>query len=178
MASRADRGLGTYSKGMQQRIGLAQALLGDPELLILDEPMSGLDPLGRRDVRDIILARAAAGATVFFSSHIIPDVEALCDRVAIVVDGRLRAIGTVDELLARDPVSFELTFTGAALDGLATPLEASHERSDATWVRVATRHRDALLAELGGRGARLLSLNPVRISLEDLLVEHSAEPTT
>jgi len=178
MASRADRGLGTYSKGMQQRIGLAQALLGDPELLILDEPMSGLDPLGRRDVRDIILARAAAGATVFFSSHIIPDVEALCDRVAIVVDGTLRAIGAVNELLARDPVSYELTFTGADVGGLATPLEASHERSDATWVRVATPLRDALLAELGGRGALLLSLNPVRISLEDLLVEHSEEPTS
>jgi ABC-2 type transport system ATP-binding protein len=118
MAPRADRSIGTYSKGMQQRITLAQALLGDPELLILDEPMSGLDPLGRRDVRDIILARAGAGATVFFSSHIIPDVEALCDRVAVVVDGAVRAVGSVDELVSRDAVSFEATFTGISPDTL------------------------------------------------------------
>jgi ABC-2 type transport system ATP-binding protein len=172
MASRADRSMGTYSKGMQQRIGLAQALLGEPELLILDEPMSGLDPVGRRDVRDIILAQARAGTTIFFSSHIIPDVEALCDRVAIVVDGTVRAVGSVSELVPHETKSFELTFTGLDLDRISTPLLAHHVRSDATWVRVATEYRDALLEELGTGGARLESLNPVRINLEDLLMEH------
>jgi ABC-2 type transport system ATP-binding protein len=169
MTEHADRSMGTYSKGMQQRLALAQALLGDPELLILDEPMSGLDPLGRRDVRDIILARAAAGATVFFSSHIIPDVEVLCDRVAVVVNGTLRAVGAVDELVSRDPASFELSFVGA-VEQLATPLQSRHERGDATWVRVDAAHRDELIDELSAAGARLLSLTPVRPGLEDLLV--------
>jgi ABC-2 type transport system ATP-binding protein len=172
MASRADRSMGAYSKGMQQRIGLAQALLGEPELLILDEPMSGLDPVGRRDVRDIILAQARAGTTIFFSSHIIPDVEALCDRVAIVVDGTVRAVGSVSDLVPHETKSFELTFTGMDLDRISTPLLTHHVRSDATWVRVANENRDALLEELGKGGARLESLNPVRINLEDLLMEH------
>lgn len=172
MEDRADRTMGNYSKGMQQRIALAQALLGKPELLILDEPMSGLDPVGRRDVRDIILAQARSGTTVFFSSHIIPDVEALCDRVAIVVDGSVRAIGSVEDLVERRAESFEATFSGATLDELETPLLASHSGSDASWARVATDNRDDLIRELNTKGARLVSLNPVRINLEDLLMKH------
>jgi len=172
MESRADRQMGAYSKGMLQRISLAQALLGEPELLVLDEPMSGLDPVGRRDVRDIILARAGAGTTIFFSSHIIPDVEALCDRVAIVVDGTVRAVGSVNELVPQETRSYEVTFTDLELDRISTPLITHHVRSDATWVRVATENRDALIDELGTAGARLVSLNPVRISLENLLMEH------
>jgi ABC-2 type transport system ATP-binding protein len=174
MTSRADRPMGAYSKGMLQRIGLAQALLGDPKLLVLDEPMSGLDPVGRRDVRDIILARARAGTTIFFSSHIIPDVEALCDRVAIVVDGTIRAVGSVSDLVPHETKSFEVTFTGMDLDRISTPLITHHVRSDATWVRVATEDRDALIDELSRGGARLASLNPIRINLEDLLMEHYA----
>jgi ABC-2 type transport system ATP-binding protein len=172
MAARADRPMGGYSKGMLQRIGLAQALLGEPELLVLDEPMSGLDPVGRRDVRDIILAQARAGTTVFFSSHIIPDVEALCDRVAIVVDGTVRAVGSVSDLVPAEAKSYEVTFSGMDLERLSTPLMTHHVQSDATWVRVATEDRDALIAELGRGGARLASLNPVRASLEDLLMQH------
>ena len=174
MESRADRPMGAYSKGMLQRISLAQALLGEPELLVLDEPMSGLDPVGRRDVRDIILAQAGAGTTIFFSSHIIPDVEALCDRVAIVVDGTVRAVGSVSELVPQETKSFEVTFTNLDLDRISTPLITHHVRSDATWVRVAAENRDALIEELGKGGARLASLNPVRINLEDLLIEHYA----
>jgi ABC-2 type transport system ATP-binding protein len=172
MADRADRPMGAYSKGMLQRIGLAQALLGEPELLILDEPMSGLDPIGRRDVRDIILEQARAGTTIFFSSHIIPDVEALCDRVAIVVDGRVQAVGAVADLVPGETRSYEVTFTGQDLAAISTPLIAHHVRSDATWVRVATDDRDALIDELARGGARLESLIPVRINLEDLLMEH------
>jgi ABC-2 type transport system ATP-binding protein len=175
MSAGADREIGTYSKGMQQRITLAQALLGDPEVLIFDEPMSGLDPLGRRDVRDIIRARAADGATVFFSSHIIPDAEALCDRVAVVVGGRVHAVGSVDALVSHDAASYELTFSGVAADELATPVEAVSERSDLVWARVAAVDRDALIRELNRRGALLVSLNPVRASLEDLLVEQFEE---
>ena len=172
MEGRADRVMGTYSKGMQQRVALAQALLGDPELLVLDEPMSGLDPIGRRDVRDIILARAKSGVTVFFSSHIIPDVEMICDRVAIVVDGAVQSVGAVNDLLSHEAQGYEATFTGVAPDALATPLIAHHVGGGESWVRVATKHREDLVKELSGRGARLVSLNPVRASLEDLLMQH------
>jgi ABC-2 type transport system ATP-binding protein len=151
MGSRADRMMGTYSKGMLQRVALAQALLGEPELLILDEPMSGLDPVGRRDVRDIILAQAAAGVTIFFSSHIIPDVEMICDRVAIVVDGTVRAIGAVSDLVSDEATSYEAAFVGAS------PSDGD---------------RDGLIRELGALGADLVSLNPVRSTLEDLLMRH------
>ena len=172
MESRADRTMGTYSKGMLQRVALAQALLGDPELLILDEPMSGLDPVGRRDVRDIILAQAAAGVTVFFSTHVIPDVEMICDRVAIIVDGTVRAIGAVSELVSDEAASFEATFVDGVPSDLQTPLQAHHVASGASWVRVVAADRDRLIQELAEKGARLVSLNPVRATLEDLLMRH------
>jgi ABC-2 type transport system ATP-binding protein len=175
MGVRANRTMGTYSKGMLQRVALAQALLGDPELLILDEPMSGLDPVGRRDVRDIILAQAAAGVTVFFSSHIIPDVEMICDRVAIIVGGTVRAIGAVSELVSAEAVSYEATFVGAVPSELQTPVEAHHVASGASWVRVAAENRDGLMLELNERGAHVVSLNPVRSTLEDLLMRHYEE---
>jgi len=175
MAASGDRMMGTYSKGMLQRLALAQALLGEPELLILDEPMSGLDPVGRRDVRDIILRQAAAGVTVFFSSHIIPDVETLCDRVAIVVDGTVRAIGGVRDLLAREAERCEATFSGADPEDLRTPLLAQHAGSGEAWVMVSAEHRDVLIGELSKMGARLVSINPVRSTLEDLLMRHYEE---
>jgi len=168
----ADRPMRTFSKGMLQRLALAQALLGEPELLILDEPMSGLDPVGRRDVRDIILEQRERGTTVFFSSHIIPDVETICDRVAIVVDGTVRATGTVRELMAREVEAYEATFVGVDTERLTTPLLASHAGSDAAWVRVASVHRDVLITELAALGARLVSLTPVRSSLEEFLLHH------
>ena len=175
MSGRADRTMGTYSKGMLQRVALAQALLGEPELLILDEPMSGLDPVGRRDVRDIILDQAAAGVTVFCSTHIIPDVEMICDRVAIIVDGRVRAIGAVSELVPDETTSYEATFVGAVPSDLRTPLEAHHVASGASWVRVAAENHDSLIQELNDRGARVVSLDPVRATLEDLLMRHYEE---
>jgi len=173
MADSGDRKMGEYSKGMLQRVAFGQALLGDPELLILDEPMSGLDPIGRRDVRDLILQQAAAGVTVFFSSHIIPDVEALCDRVAIVVDGRVRAVGSVRNLVSREADRFEVTFAGASPEELSTRLLAHHVGSGEAWVRVSSEDREALIRELADRGARLVSMNPLRATLEDLLMTHS-----
>jgi len=172
MTGRSGRPMRTFSKGMQQRISLAQALLGRPDLLLLDEPMSGLDPLGRRDVRDLILAERERGTTVFFSSHVIPDVEALCDRVALVVDGRVEAVGSVKDLLAQEVDSYEATFVGVTPDTLRTPLIATHEGSDASWVRVQSADREALLGELHDASARLLSFNPVRSTLETFLVRH------
>ncbi|MFQ5946575.1 MAG: ABC transporter ATP-binding protein, partial [Anaerolineae bacterium] len=111
-----------YSKGMLQRIGLAQALINDPQAVFLDEPMSGLDPVGRKEVRDLILDLKARGKTVFFSTHIIPDVEMICDRVGIIVNGRLIRVGPLDELLGSDVESIEITASGldeAALSEVA-----------------------------------------------------------
>jgi len=172
MSGHAGRAMRTFSKGMLQRLSLAQALLGRPELLILDEPMSGLDPVGRRDVRDIILAEKERGTTVFFSSHIIPDVETICDRVAILVDGTVRAVGEVRELVAQEADAYELSFVGGAGGALRTPLLASQEGSDAWWVRVSSEHRDQLIRELASSGARLVVLSPVRSSLEEFVIRH------
>ena len=175
MTASGDRSMGAYSKGMLQRVALAQALLGEPELLILDEPMSGLDPVGRRDVRDIIRRQAAAGVTVFFSSHIIPDVEMLCDRVAIVVGGTVRAIGAVRDLLSGEAENCEATFTGIEPEDLRTPLLSHHVGSGEVWALLLSQNRDSLIRELGERGARLVSINPVRSTLEDLLMRHYEE---
>jgi len=175
MAGRADGKMRTFSKGMLQRIALGQALLGEPGLLILDEPMSGLDPIGRRDVRDIIFAQKERGVTVFFSSHIIPDVETLCDRVATVIDGSVRGVGAVRDLLAREVESYEVTFTGIDPKILTTSLTSVHQGSDAAWVKVDAAQRDALIRELADQGARLVSLTPMRSTLEDLLMRQYEE---
>jgi len=173
MAAPSGRPMRTYSKGMVQRVSLAQALLGEPDLLILDEPMSGLDPIGRRDVRDLILEQRDRGTTVFFSSHIIPDVETICDRVAVLVEGRVRAVGAVRELLANEAEQYEITFVGAVPERLQTPVAASQAGSEVSWVRVAAEQRDGLVRELAAAGVRLVSLVPVRSSLEEFLVRTS-----
>jgi len=118
LAGREGTPLRKFSKGMTQRLGLAQAIQHDPELVILDEPMSGLDPIGRREVRDLILAQRAAGKTVFFSSHILQDAEMLCDRVAIVFKGKLRAVGKLDDLVSRAARWIEVSVRGALPAGL------------------------------------------------------------
>jgi ABC-2 type transport system ATP-binding protein len=169
-----------FSKGMVQRVGLAQALLNDPEVVFLDEPMSGLDPLGRRDVRDLILSLRARGCTVFFSSHILSDAEALCDRVAIVAQGKLAAAGRLNELLAFELQGWELVMSGvpAALHAQlasrfakVTPL--SHDRVSVTLA--AEAEPDRVMAALSADGARIESLNPIRHTLEDLFLQHVRE---
>lgn len=115
----ADLQLRKYSRGMLQRIGLAQALINDPKLVVLDEPMSGLDPIGRKEVRDLILKLKGEGKTIFFSSHIIPDMEDLCDRVGILVGGRLVEVGRLEELLSQEIESIEVTASGLSETVLA-----------------------------------------------------------
>jgi len=161
---------------MLQRVGLAQALLNDPELVILDEPMSGLDPLGRRDVRSLILKLRERGCTVFFSSHVLSDAEALCSRVAILAKGRLAAVGSLDELTAVGSRGWELVIAGVKGDALTrlkpritktTPLgdgRFSLELSPSTIP-------EQLIPELVSSGARIVSLNPLRGTLEDVFVE-------
>ena len=175
LGRQAARKMRTFSKGMLQRVALAQALLGEPELLILDEPLSGLDPIGRRDVRDIILAQREKGTTVFFSSHIIPDVETICDRVAILIDGSVRAVGEVREIVAQEVEYYELTFTGIDAEALETPVVASHQGSDSAWVRVSAGNRDGAIRELADGGGRMVSLSPVRSTLEEFLMRQFQE---
>ena len=158
-----------FSKGMTQRLGLAQAIQHDPELVILDEPMSGLDPIGRRDVRDLILAQRAAGRTVFFSSHILQDAETLCDRVAIVFKGKLRSVGKLDDLVSREAKWIEVSVRGAL------PADVPGERTTApdgtTLLRVeGVPSLTKVLAVVPAAGGEVLSVWPRRESLEDLFL--------
>ncbi|NOY27393.1 MAG: ABC transporter ATP-binding protein [Oligoflexia bacterium] len=156
-----------YSKGMVQRVGLCQAIIHSPKLIILDEPMSGLDPLGRALVRDIILDERAQGATVCFSSHVLSDVQLLSDRVAILVRGRLRGVGTVDELIGHKVRHVELQFTGASLD-VGDVLRSD---SSSTTVRLAPAQADAALAAVLKAGRKVIEYLPVRDSLETVLLD-------
>ena len=173
-----DRQLRKFSKGMLQRVGLAQALVNDPELVLLDEPMSGLDPIGRRQVRDLIAGLRASGVTVFFSSHIIADIEVLCDRVAILRAGRLAHLGRLDDLRQRVDAAgrLEITVQGSSLVELTEAVaKVGGARVTATpagaRIEVMAEHDvDAALAAARSCGARLVAVQPVRQSLEDLFV--------
>jgi ABC-2 type transport system ATP-binding protein len=164
------------SKGMLQRVGIAQAILHDPKVVFLDEPMSGLDPLGRREVRDLIQGLKDEGKTIFFSTHILSDAEALCDRVAILHKGELCGVGAVDELTARTESKVEILFHGlqgvAALSALNGECHATGETVRAV---VAENLQDAALDALRRQGTRLISLTPVRATLEDYFVERLGE---
>jgi ABC-2 type transport system ATP-binding protein len=163
---------------MLQRVGLAQALVNDPELVVLDEPMSGLDPIGRRQVRDLIAALRASGVTVFFSSHIIADIEVLCDRVAILSRGRLGHLGRLDELRQHEDAAghLEITVLGAGVIDLEDALrkvEGARVAATPAGARIevlSERDVDAALAAARACDARLVSVQPVRQSLEDLFV--------
>jgi ABC-2 type transport system ATP-binding protein len=167
-----------YSKGMVQRIGLAQAIVGRPKLLILDEPTSGLDPVGRREIRDLILQERERGTTVLFCTHIIPDVEALCNRVAVLVNGKLAREGSVQELLTTQVPLVELTIEGMTPDavrGLGYPLEQVQDLTNRVLVRAGDAHVQPLLKSVLGAGGRVTQLQPARFSLEDLFLQAMSE---
>ena len=174
LAHAVDRPIGRFSKGMMQRMGLAQALLHDPELLILDEPMSGLDPVGRKQVRDIILAERRAGKTLIFTSHVLSDVEMLCDRIAIVHKGEVVARGTLDELLKR-----EVRRVTIQLAGVSAELKANfaarglglREHEGLVYVTIeGDQGVNPLLSEALAAGATVVEVEPERETLEDLFV--------
>jgi ABC-2 type transport system ATP-binding protein len=169
-----------FSKGMLQRVGIAQALLNDPEVLFLDEPMSGLDPLGRRDVRALMLELRDTGRTIFFSSHILSDAEALCSQVAIVVKGRLAAAGRLADLQEFAVQGWELVMAGVpapALDGLRARARRVLTIAGDRFVidLPPDAHPEDLLRELTALGATLISLNPLRETLEDVFVRRVNE---
>jgi ABC-2 type transport system ATP-binding protein len=169
-----------FSKGMLQRVGLAQALLNEPDVIVLDEPMSGLDPLGRRDVRALILELRDQGKTVFFSSHILSDAEALCSRVAILAKGRLAAAGRLSDLQEFAVHGWELVVSGVpphVLDRIRPRVRSvTAITGDRFAIDLPADGRpDQWLAELTGAGATLVALNPIRETLEDLFVRRVSE---
>jgi ABC-2 type transport system ATP-binding protein len=182
LAEARTRQLRMFSKGMLQRVGLAQALIHDPELIILDEPMSGLDPIGRKQIRDLILALRDQGKTVFFSTHIIPDVEMICDRVGIIVKGRHLASGRVDELVSHGHTqSVEVVCEGLKPDGAALlSAEATRVLQQGPRCLVVLRGLGRLeeaLAIIRAHGGRLISVTPQKGSLEELFLQHThAQP--
>ena len=169
MTEHAARNAGKMSRGMQQRIGLAQAVINDPDLLLLDEPTSALDPLGRVAVRELLLAAKRAGKTIFLSSHLLSEVEQICDRVAILHRGRVARLGTTAELL-ESQTDFEITargikaeeFQGTAVDGVVT-------------FAVAARAQRAAVERVWAAGGEIVRVNPVRKSLEQIFVELAKE---
>ncbi len=165
----ADRSLRKFSKGMLQRAGLAQALMNDPELVVLDEPMSGLDPLGRKDVRDLMVELHAAGKTIFFSTHILPDVEALCDRVGVIHQGRLRDVGPVARLLDETHTGTEVVLRALQPLDLDEVTVERRTGEEVTVVLPASMDVTSFLARLDGK-ARVLTVTPRRDSLEDWFV--------
>jgi ABC-2 type transport system ATP-binding protein len=173
LQGREHTALRKFSKGMVQRLGLAQAIQHDPELVILDEPMSGLDPIGRRDVRDLILSLRAAGRTVLFSSHILQDAEMICDRVAILDRGRLRSVGRLDEMVSAQVEWFEVSVRGTMRDaGCATLLSKDGRHS--LWRVPDVEALAELLVVARESGAAVSSVWPKRKTLEDLFLSEIA----
>jgi len=157
-----------YSKGMLQRVGLAQAILHDPRVVILDEPMSGLDPIGRREVRDIILELKQQGKTVLFSTHILSDAEMLCDRVGVIVGGKLRGVGTPAEIVGMKAqgmeILFEMPFNAA---NAAAIVAKATKTGDRYHMKVTEEELYAVMEQLRAANAKILSVAQVKATLEE-----------
>ena len=157
-----------YSKGMLQRVGLAQSILHDPKVVVLDEPMSGLDPVGRREVRDIILELKREGKTVLFSTHILSDAEMLCDRVGVIVGGKLRGVGAPEEIVGMKAQGMEILFERSGGTQNASSLLAKATRTgDRYRLHVTEDELYGAIEQLKGIGARILSVAQVKPSLEE-----------
>ena len=174
LGSEADRPTGSYSKGMLQRLGMAQAVLHDPQLVILDEPMSGLDPIGRGKIKDIIYLLKEEGKTVFFSTHLLVDAEQLCDRIALIARGRLSYVGRVEELTSRYEAGVEFALGGLSGDQaeFVDKLPGVLSRKGDTAVLFLRKEADfqKVLRELVAREIVVEAMTPRRMSLEDVVV--------
>jgi ABC-2 type transport system ATP-binding protein len=161
-----------FSKGMLQRVGIGQAILHDPKLVFFDEPMSGLDPMGRREVRDLMEQLKHQGKTVFFSTHILSDAEALCDRVAIIHQGELRGVGAVEDLTSSVQGKVEVIWQGTQVSASIKALGAEcHVTGDRVRAVIAENQQDAVIDALRRERQRLIAIIPVRTSLEAYFVE-------
>jgi ABC-2 type transport system ATP-binding protein len=171
----ADARLRTYSKGMLQRIGIAQAIVHDPSVVFLDEPMSGLDPVGRKEIRDLVVRLSASGKTIFMNTHILSDVETICDRVAIIVQGRIAYQGVLDGALPSDEREFDVTFSALSPE-LAEEAETRFEaavsgRADRITLRVGQKRVNELMQVALAHGAVIEEVVRVRASLEALFLD-------
>ena len=170
----ADARLRTFSKGMLQRVGVAQALVNDPQIVFLDEPMSGLDPIGRKEIRDVILSLRGEGKTVFMNTHILSDVEMICDRVAIIVKGRIRQQGSIDEILPDSTHSTDVVVAQLPVD-VATRLESDpgiemRGLGERVEMRVSAKRVGEVLQAAIEAGAQVISVTPHRHSLEEVFL--------
>ena len=169
----AHRTLRRFSKGMLQRVGIAQAIINDPDLVVLDEPLSGLDPMGRKEVRDIIVTLRDQGKTVFFSSHILHDIETICDRVALLIQGKLEKVGPLDALLSEESNEVDISARGVSEETKAHLKEkviALDALGATTLFTVKESEVSACLEALIASGARIHDVQPRRQSLEALFV--------
>ncbi len=169
-----------FSKGMLQRVGLAQALINEPEIVFMDEPMSGLDPVGRREIRELIAGLRDKGTTIFMSTHILSDIEALCDEVAILRKGKLSASGSLNELLSReDTRALEISVQGVSADAIREEIEfiagatLTSKPNGANILVLDESDIDAVLDVTRQKGGRLASIHPVKQSLEELFVRET-----
>ncbi len=169
-----DARLRTYSKGMLQRVGIAQALVHDPKVVFLDEPMSGLDPIGRKEIRDLILRLRSEGKTVFMNTHILPDVEMVCDRVAIIVKGRVQHEGALDRFLEDGEREVDLVLAGLPpeIPGQLEELYRAKLRGhgDRIEIRVNEKNAQEVLESAVRSGATVVSVTPHRLSLESVFL--------
>jgi ABC-2 type transport system ATP-binding protein len=177
IADAADRQIRKYSKGMQQRLGIAQALVGDPSFVVLDEPMSGLDPIGRKDVRDLILELKRRGKTVLFSTHILPDVEALADRVGVILGGQLRDVGRISDLLSPRIRSVEVVIDlpEAARGAVSAGKLVSRDQARFGLSFQDLDQANVAVAAAIASGGELVSMVPHRETLEDFFVRRLDE---
>ncbi|MBK7704966.1 MAG: ABC transporter ATP-binding protein [Acidobacteria bacterium] len=181
-----DKQLRKFSKGMLQRVGLAQCLINEPEIVFLDEPMSGLDPIGRREIRELIAGLRNAGTTVFMSTHILSDIEALCDNVAILRRGKLAATGNLSDLLTSsgENQTFEIVVKGVPAEEFQSRTNSisgslcSLKANGASIQVLSESDIPKVLSILGETGGNLVSVQPVRQSLEELFVKETVETTT
>jgi ABC-2 type transport system ATP-binding protein len=172
-ASARKKQLRRYSKGMLQRVGMAQALINDPEVVFLDEPMSGLDPMGRYQIREIILSLRAQGKTVFFNSHVLSDVEQICDRVAILALGEILCVGSIDELLGNAEL-YQVKVKGGSSDVLRQWVPDLEFR-EGCWQGHLNGDPQDFLSTLRFMGAQLISMNRSRSSLEEFFIQQLRE---
>jgi ABC-2 type transport system ATP-binding protein len=175
LSDAADQRIRTYSKGMAQRVGIAQALVHDPSVVFLDEPMSGLDPIGRKEIRDLILRLRAEGKTVFMNTHILSDVEMVCDRVAIIVAGKIMYQGCTEDFLSDDKLMFEIVISGVRPELVSTleerfaaELRGVGERVE---MRVKEKQVEPVLAAVLEAGGRIGAVTPQRASLESIFLD-------
>jgi ABC-2 type transport system ATP-binding protein len=175
-----DQRLGTFSKGMRQRFGIAQALVADPEILFLDEPLSGLDPAGRKSLKDLLVNLRLRGTTVFFSSHILSDAEAICDRIAVIDRGTLRALGRLDELLESRIRTFEIrvrNLSAEDLSALGAVSDAAADDGEGCTLNLSgDEDPDAWVGRIREKGGAVTALIPYRESLEEYFLRLQNRP--